>query len=86
MKDHYPPDKFSDRWIGPMTVVKVNESGTYHLVGPNKRRLGGAVNGDFLIPYHCKNRMVPDVTKKRSEELFNAWIERKSGRIPEVEF
>ncbi|KAG1140938.1 hypothetical protein G6F37_012897 [Rhizopus arrhizus] len=86
MKDHYPPDKFSDRWIGPMTVVKVNESGTYHLIGPNKRRLGGAVNGDFLIPYHCKNSMVSDVTKKRSEELFNAWIERKSGRIPEVEF
>lgn len=46
MKDQYPENKFADKWIGPMTVVRTNESGTYHLSGSNSRRLEGAVNGD----------------------------------------
>lgn len=80
MKDQYPENKFADRWIGPMTVTRVNQSGTYHLVGPNSRRLEGAVNGDQLIPYHLKNKMVPDVQQKRKEGLFMAWLERKESQ------
>ncbi|KAG2195270.1 hypothetical protein INT47_005045 [Mucor saturninus] len=80
MKDQYPDNKFADRWIGPMTVKKVNNSGTYHLVGPNARRLEGSINSDQLIPYHCKNAMIPDVQKKLNEQLFKSWIERKGAR------
>lgn len=79
MKDQYPENKFADRWIGPMTVKKVNDSGTYHLVGPNARRLDGAVNSDQLIPYHCKNSMVPDIQKQVKEQLFKSWIERRTA-------
>lgn len=79
MKDQYPENKFADRWIGPMTIKKVNASGTYHLVGPNARRLEGAVNSDQLIPYYCKNTMIPDVQKKLQEQLFKSWVERKEA-------
>jgi hypothetical protein len=81
MKDQYLENKFADRWIGPMTVKKVNNSGTYHLVGPNARRLEGAVNGDNLIPFHCKNSMVPDVQRKIKEQSFKSWIERRSANM-----
>jgi hypothetical protein len=80
MKDQYPENKFADRWIGPMTVVKANESGTYHLVGPNSRRLEGAVNSDQLIPFNAKKSMIPDVQQRRKEGLFNAWIERREAQ------
>jgi len=56
MKDQYPENKFADKWIGPMTVVRINGSGTYHLAGPNSRRLDGAVNGDQLIPFASRKK------------------------------
>ncbi|KAI8982143.1 hypothetical protein BDF20DRAFT_937786 [Mycotypha africana] len=59
--DHYKENKFPYVWIGPMTVIKVNNNGTYHLSGPNARRLDGAVNREQLLPYIKKNRMLPDV-------------------------
>jgi hypothetical protein len=80
MKDQYPENKFADRWIGPMTVTKVNQSGTYYLVGPNSRRLDGVVNGDQLIAYHRKSRMTPDVQLKRKEGVFMAWLQRKESQ------
>ncbi|KAG2192670.1 hypothetical protein INT47_009240 [Mucor saturninus] len=76
MRDQKPPHKFSDRWLGPMTVTRVNNNGTYHLIGPNYRRLQGAINGDFLIPFHNHKLMVPDIQVKRAENQFLAWISR----------
>lgn len=80
MKDQYPDNKFADRWIGPMTVKKINESGSYHLIGPKSRRLNGAVNSDQLVPYHRKNVMIPDKDRTINEQLFKSWIERRSAR------
>lgn len=79
MKDQYPEKKFADRWIGAMTVVRVNGSGTYHLVGPNSTRLEGSVNSDQLIPFNAKRSMIRDVRQKRKEGLFNAWIYRREA-------
>jgi hypothetical protein len=81
MKDHYKENKFSDVWIGPMTVMKVNNSGTYHLKGPNARRLEGAVNSDQLIPYSSRKSMVPDVQMKKNQEVFQSWLERRSTQV-----
>jgi len=83
MKDQYPENKFADKWIGPMTVVRVNGSGTYHLSGPNSKRLEGAVNGDQLIPFASRKSMIPDVQTKRLEDLFSSWLERKEARRPQ---
>jgi hypothetical protein len=77
MKDPVPSSKFSDRWIGPMTVVAFNPSGTYRLQGPNSRRLDGAVNGDVLKAYQERKRMVPDVMVKRAAEKYEAWLDRQ---------
>ena len=82
MKDQYPENKFADKWIGPMTVVRANDSGTYHLTGPNSRRLEGAVNGDQLIPFESRRSMIPDVQQKKKEGLFSSWLERKEARRP----
>jgi hypothetical protein len=82
MKDQYPENKFADKWIGPMTVVRVNGSGTYHLSGPNSRRLEGAVNGDQLVPFASRKSMIPDVQTKKLEGLFSSWLERKEARRP----
>ncbi|KAI8969902.1 hypothetical protein BDF20DRAFT_826298 [Mycotypha africana] len=76
--DHYKETKFSDVWIGPMTVCKVNKNGTYHLLGPNCKRLDGAVNGDYLISYQRHNRMTPDVDMAKNGLLYRPWLERKS--------
>jgi ribosomal protein S17 len=79
MKDQVPPSKFANRWLGPLVVVKVNENGTYWLDGPGGRRLNGAVNGDVLVPFHEKNKMIPDVQVTRAAECFKAWIDRVGG-------
>jgi transposase InsO family protein len=79
MKDQVPPSKFANRWLGPMVVIKVNKNGTYWLHGPGGRRLDGAVNGDVLVPFHTKNKMIPDVQVSRAAECFKAWIERLGG-------
>lgn len=80
MKDNVPAGKFADRWIGPLTVTRVNESGTYHLRGPDMKRLQGAVNGDKLIPYHQHKTMIPDVQIQRAAQRFQAWINRYEPR------
>lgn len=75
MRDKTPSGKFSDRWIGPLVVTRVNNSGTYYLDGPNGGRLRGAVHGDNLMPYRQSKNMIPDVQVKRAEQHFQAWIE-----------
>lgn len=80
MKDSAPVGKFSDRWIGPLTVTRVNDSGTYHLQGPDMRRLQGAVNGDKLVPYYQHKRMIPDVQVQQAAQRFEAWIDRHEPR------
>jgi hypothetical protein len=81
MYDHYKETKFSDVWIGPMTIMKANNSGTYHLKGPNAKRLEGAVHGDQLIPYRSRKVMTPDVQMKKNEDVFRSWLERRSTRL-----
>jgi hypothetical protein len=79
MKDHYPSNKFADNYIGPLTVVKHNErTNTYHLIGPNSRRLEHAVHGDILLPFRSSNRMVPDVMVTRAMNKFQSWIDRQN--------
>jgi hypothetical protein len=79
MKDHYPNNKFADKYIGPLTVVKHNErTNTYHLVGPNSRRLEHAVHGDILLPFRTSNRMVPDVMVTRAMNKFQSWLDRQN--------
>ncbi|KAG1300383.1 hypothetical protein G6F62_006847 [Rhizopus arrhizus] len=85
MKDNYTSNKFSDKWIGPFTVTKANNSGTYLLIGPNRKRIQGPVNSDQLIPYYCKNTMVPELTSTSNLSNFQTWLERKSNPR-EVEF
>jgi hypothetical protein len=81
MKDQYPENKLADEWIGPMTIVRANNSGIYHLTRPNPRRLEeGAVNGDQLIPFESRRSMIPDVQQKKKEGLFSSWLERKKAR------
>lgn len=77
MKDHYPANKFADRYIGPLVVVKVNEkTNTYYLTGPNQRRIQDAVHGDVLVPYNENKRMVPDIMVSRAMNRFQTWIDR----------
>lgn len=76
MRDKAPVGKFSDRWIGPLVVTKVNSLGTYHLAGPSSRKLDGAVHGDMLVPYYQRKNMVPDVQVQRAAQKFQAWISR----------
>lgn len=82
-EESIPRNKFADKRIDPMTVVRVNNSGTYHLSGPNSRRLEGAVNGDQLIPFAARESMVPDVQTQKFDSLFSSWLERKEARRPE---
>lgn len=78
MKDHYPDNKFADNYIGPLIVVKHNErTNTYHLVGPNSRRLEHAVHGDLLLPFKESNRMIPDVMVTRAMNKFQSWLDRQ---------
>ncbi|KAG1168812.1 hypothetical protein G6F70_008948 [Rhizopus microsporus] len=79
LKDMVPISKFSDRWLGPFTVIKINKNGTYHLIGTNSRRLDGAVNGDMLKPFNESARMTPDVTVSRAHEQFQSWVLNKSA-------
>jgi hypothetical protein len=77
MKDHYPADKFADKYIGPLVVVKVNErTNTYHLIGPSQRRLQDAVHGDDLIPFHESKRMIPGIMVSRAMSRFQSWVDR----------
>lgn len=78
MRDKAPVGKFSDRWIGPLVVTKVNDHGTYHLAGPSSRKLDGAVHGDMLVPFHQRRNMVPDVQVQRAAQKFQAGIDRSS--------
>ncbi|KAG2191116.1 hypothetical protein INT47_001513 [Mucor saturninus] len=80
MRDNNPPHKLADRWLGPMTVTRVNQNGTYHLTGPNYRRLQSAVNGDSLIPFRNHKHMVPDIQVQRAEHQFLAWMDRFDSR------
>lgn len=67
--------KFSDTWLGPYTVVKVNHNGTYWLAGPRGRRLDGAVNGDRLRRYQSRGTLVPAVGRGRWSDDTRSWIE-----------
>lgn len=79
MKDHYPENKFADNYIGPMYVIKHNErTNTYHLIGPNSRRLEHAVHGDLLLPFRESKRMVPDVMVTRAMNKFQNWLDRQA--------
>ncbi|OBZ80389.1 hypothetical protein A0J61_11562, partial [Choanephora cucurbitarum] len=78
MKDHYPKDKFADHYIGPLTVIKHNApTNTYHLIGPNYRRIEHAVHGDILLPFHESKRMIPDVIVTRAMNQFQSWLDRQ---------
>ncbi|KAI9338310.1 hypothetical protein BD770DRAFT_448374 [Pilaira anomala] len=73
MKDHYPSDKFADKFIGPLGIVKVNEAtNTYYLVGPHSIRLKEAVHGDILVPFRESKRMIPDVQVERAMAIFQS--------------
>ncbi|KAG2191010.1 hypothetical protein INT47_007878, partial [Mucor saturninus] len=73
MKDHYPPEKFADKFIGPLEVIKVNAAtGTYHLLGPHQNRLKDAVHGDILVPFRESKRMIPDVMVTRAMIQFQS--------------
>ncbi|OBZ80900.1 hypothetical protein A0J61_11051 [Choanephora cucurbitarum] len=78
MKDHYPKDKFADHYIGPLTVIKHNApTNTYHLVGPNYRRIEHAVHGDILLPFKESKRMIPDVMVTRAMNQFQSWLDKQ---------
>lgn len=68
MRDQVPAGKLDARWIGPMTVVRANRTGTYHLTGPFGGRLIGAVNGDNLKPWVERAGMTPEVQSARAAE------------------
>jgi hypothetical protein len=57
LRDHYPSYKLDNKWVGPLTVTRVNHSGTYYLTGPFSRRLEGAVNGDQLRLWFMRSSM-----------------------------
>ncbi|KAG2190727.1 hypothetical protein INT47_003139 [Mucor saturninus] len=74
MKDHYPAEKFADKFIGPLEVVKVNAATrTYYLVGPHSTRLKEAVNGDILVHFKESKRMIPDIQVERAMIKFQSW-------------
>lgn len=78
MTDHYPSDKFADKYIGPLTVVRHNQAtNTYHLVGPNSRRIQDAVHGDILLPFNESKRIVPDIMVSRATNKFQSWIDKQ---------
>lgn len=76
MRDQHPESKFSDRWLGPYTVTRVNKHGTYLLAGPSSRRIQHAVHDDMLISYHRRASFVPDLPVQRAHEQLNSWINR----------
>ncbi|KAI8880969.1 hypothetical protein K501DRAFT_286622 [Backusella circina FSU 941] len=80
MKNLYPENKFDDKWIGPMTVEKQLRNGMYMLNEPNKRRLGGGVNGDMLVTYHSRNLLERDDPIRIGEEEYEQWKKRKEAR------
>jgi hypothetical protein len=75
LKDVVPKTKFSDKWIGPFTVFKVNQNGTYLLTGKNSLRLKHAVNGDLLKSFNNEvEHMVPQVGVSEANEQFRSWL------------
>lgn len=85
LKDVVSKGKFADKWVGPFTVLKVNNNGTYHLTGKNSLKLKHAVNGDLLKLYTANEveRMVPEVSVAAANEKFQSWV---SSRINEYNF
>ncbi|KAG0873910.1 hypothetical protein G6F35_009332 [Rhizopus arrhizus] len=79
MKDHTPKDKFAYKWLGPFEVVKVNKNHTYHLVGPNSRRIEEAVNGHYLLPFKMSKRFIPDVQYQSKVNGVEAWLEKQTN-------
>jgi len=65
MRDHYVAHKLDNKWIGPLTVIRVNQHGTYRLSGPFGGRIEEAVNGDQLRPWTMRSSMRPDVQSHR---------------------
>lgn len=75
LKDVIPTTKFSDKWLGPFTVLKVNQNGTYLLTGKNSLRLKHAVNGDMLKLYNKEvKHMIPQVGVSEANEQFQSWL------------
>ncbi|OMH79608.1 Retrovirus-related Pol polyprotein from transposon [Zancudomyces culisetae] len=58
-----PQSKFSDRWEGPYTIVRVLDKGTYIIMDANMNK--DQVNGDRLKPYHERGYMIPEVVPSR---------------------
>ena len=80
LKDNTPATKFSDKWLGPYTVLKVNKNGTYHLTGHNSQRLRHAVNGDRLRPYDkSAAHLVPDVLTSAAQQQFRSWVNSRQN-------
>lgn len=77
MKDHAPKNKFSYKWLGPFEIIKVNKNYTYHLVGPNARRIEEAINGHYLLPFNMSKRFIPDVQYKSKINGVEAWLEKQ---------
>jgi hypothetical protein len=60
--DNNKQEKLDDAWLGPFSVTKVNNNGTYWLIGKDQRRLQGAINAEKLRPWNQKKSLVPVVT------------------------
>lgn len=76
MKNHVLGHKFDYKWLGPYTITVVNKNHTYHLMGPNSRKLDGAVNGNYLLPFRESSRMIPGVKDRRKIDAASEWLER----------
>lgn len=84
LKDVVAKTKFSDKWLGPFTVLRVNKNGTYHLTGKNSLRLKHAVNGDMLKTYNKEvEHMVPEVGVSEANQDFQSWL---SSRVNSYSF
>lgn len=78
LKDVVPKTKFSDKWLGPFTVLRVNKNGTYHLTGKNSVRLKHAVNGDLLKAFNKEvEHMIPEVGVSKAAEQYQSWLNSK---------
>lgn len=78
MMDSYKENKLDDTWIGPYQVAKVNQNGTYWLVGQDSKRIDGAVHGERLRRYYERKTMVPSVLPARVGRNLEAYTERRN--------
>lgn len=60
--DNNKAEKLDDCWLGPFVVTKVNNNGTYWLIGKDQRRLQGAINVEKLRPWNQRKSLVPMVS------------------------